>query len=219
MSPDVIVKHFDILNQKRFGLAMAGKHIPKHQFSFQRTKETFSYGISIKERPSEIEDRVVPGHWEGDLVAGSRNSNIATLVERVSRFIMLIKVEGKDAISVTKALSEQIKKLPGDLRQSLTWDRGMELAHHHEFTVATNVKVYFCDPKSPWQRGTNENTNGLIRQYFLKKTDLSLHSQEDLEFIASQMNQQCCVDRLNLQQHFLGFPAPYAAAYSHVPNA
>lgn len=154
------------------------------------TRGRINDGISIRERPSEIENRVVPGHWEGDLIAGFRNSHIATIVERMSRFTMLVKVEGKDAVSVTNALSEQIRKLPEALRKTLTWDRGMELAHHHKFTVATNVKVYFCDPKSPWQRGTNENTNGLIRQYLPKKTDLSVHSQEELDFLASQLNQR-----------------------------
>lgn len=154
------------------------------------TRGRINDGISIRERPSEIEERLVPGHWEGDLIAGSRNSHIATIVERMSRFTLLVKVEGKDAVSVTKTLSEQIKSLPEILRKSLTWDSGMELAHHHKFTVATNVKVFFCDPRSPWQRGTNENTNGLIRQYLPKKTDLSLHSQEKLDRIANQLNQR-----------------------------
>lgn len=147
-------------------------------------------GISIKNRPSEIEDRTVPGHWEGDLIAGSKNSHIATLVERLSRFTMLVKVEGKDTISVTSALAKQLKQLPENLRKTLTWDRGMELACHQKFTVATNVRVYFCDPQSPWQRGTNENTNGLIRQYLPKKTDLSVHSQDELDLIADQLNQR-----------------------------
>jgi IS30 family transposase len=127
--------------------------------------------ISIRERPAEVEDRAIPGHWEGDLLSGSRNSHIATLVERHSRFTMLVKVPSKDTATVVAALSKHVRKLPASLRRSLTWDRGHEMAKHKSFTVDTNVKVYFCDPQSPWQRGTNENTNGLLRQYFPKKTD------------------------------------------------
>jgi IS30 family transposase len=118
------------------------------------------------ERPAEVEDRAIPGHWEGDLLAGSKNSHIATLVERHSRFAMLIKVPSKDTTTVVAALSKHVRKLPATLRRSLTWDRGLEMAKHKSFTVDTNVNVYFCDPQSPWQRGTNENTNGLLRQYF-----------------------------------------------------
>src|SRR5215467_12410040 len=122
--------------------------------------------ISIRERPAEAEDRAIPGHWEGDLLAGGNNSYIATLVERHSRFLLLIKVAGKDTAVVVAALSKHVRKLPATLRRSLTWDRGLEMAKHKEFTIATNVQVYFCDPQSPWQRGTNENTNLLLRQYF-----------------------------------------------------
>jgi IS30 family transposase len=146
--------------------------------------------ISIRERPAQIEDRAIPGHWEGDLMTGSKNSHIATLVERGSRFTMLVKVNGKDTASVVTALSKQVRKLPAELRRSLTWDRGMELAEHKRFTVATDVQVYFCDPQSPWQRGTNENTNGLLRQYFPKGTDLSQYSQADLNKIALRLNQR-----------------------------
>lgn len=146
--------------------------------------------ISIRERPAEIEDRAIPGHWEGDLIMGSRNSQIATLVERHSRFTMLVKVNGKDTHSVVSALAKQVQKLPVELRRSLTWDRGLELAQHKEFTVATDVKVYFCDPRSPWQRGTNENTNGLLRQYFPKGAELSQYSQADLNKIALKLNQR-----------------------------
>ncbi len=146
--------------------------------------------ISIGERPAEIEDRAIPGHWEGDLITGSQNSHIATLVERHSRFTMLVKVDGKDTLSVVSALAKQVRKLPVELRRSLTWDRGLELAQHKAFTVATDVKVYFCDPRSPWQRGTNENTNGLLRQYFPKGTELSKYSQADLNRIALQLNQR-----------------------------
>ena len=130
--------------------------------------------VSIRERPAEVEDRAVPGHWEGDLLAGSHNTHIATLVERQSRFAMLVKVNGKDTQTVVKALTKQVRRLPAQLRRSLTWDRGLEMAAHKEFSIATDVKVYFCDPQSPWQRGTNENTNRLLRQYFPKGTDLPL---------------------------------------------
>lgn len=147
-------------------------------------------GISISERPPEIEDRAIPGHWEGDLIAGSDNTHIATLVERQSRFTMLVKVDGKDTQTVVDALSRQVKKLPAELRRSLTWDRGSELANHKKFSVATNVQVYFCDPSSPWQRGTNENTNRLLRQYFPKGTDLSVHSQQKLNAVAKRLNQR-----------------------------
>jgi IS30 family transposase len=147
-------------------------------------------GVSISERPASIEDRAVPGHWEGDLIAGSGNTHIATLVERQSQFTMLVKVDGKVTKTVVSALSRQVKKLPNQLRQSLTWNRGMELVNHKDFTMATDLQVYFCDPQSPWQRGTNENTNRLLRQYFPKKTDLSVHSQADLNKIAKKLNQR-----------------------------
>ncbi len=147
-------------------------------------------GVSISDRPAEVEDRAVPGHWEGDLISGSANTHIATLVERQSRFTMLVKVDGKDTKSVVSALSTQVKKLPQQLRQSLTWDGGMELADHKSFTLATDAKVYFCDLQSPWQRGLNENTNRLLRQYFPKKTDLSIYSQADLNKVAKRLNQR-----------------------------
>ena len=145
--------------------------------------------VSIRERPPEAEDRAVPGHyWEGDLLAGARNTHVATLVERSSRFVMLVGVRGKDTGSVVEALSEQIQQLPKAMMYTLTWDRGTEMADHKKFTIATDVAVYFCDPKSPWQRGTNENTNGLLRQYLPKGTDLSAHSQEELDDIALKLN-------------------------------
>lgn len=144
--------------------------------------------VSIRERQAEVEDRAIPGHWEGDLLSGSNNSHIATLVERQSRFTMLVKLNGKDATNVVKALSRHVRRLPAELRRSLTWDRGMELALHKEFTIATDVEVYFCDPQSPWQRGTNENTNGLLRQYFPHGTDLSGYSQSNLNTIANRLN-------------------------------
>ena len=146
--------------------------------------------ISIRERPAEIEDRAIPGHWEGDLIGGTKNSHIATLVERHSRFTMLVKVSSKDTATVVAALSRHVRKLPASLRRSLTWDRGLEMAQHKSFTVDTKVKVYFCDPQSPWQRGTNENTNGLLRQYFPKRTDLSGFTQSDLDKVAMRLNQR-----------------------------
>jgi IS30 family transposase len=147
-------------------------------------------GVPIRERLADVEDRAIPGHWEGDLITGSKNTHIATLVERHSRFTMLVKVRGKDTNSVVTALTKQVRKLPSELRRSLTWDRGMEMARHKEFTVATEVQVYFCDPQSPWQRGTNENTNRLLRQYFPKGTDLSGYSQSDLNKVALRLNQR-----------------------------
>jgi IS30 family transposase len=159
-----------------------------------------SNAVSIRQRPAEVEDRAIPGHWEGDLLSGSKNTHIATLVERHSRFTMLVKLEGKDTARVVTALSKQVRKLPSQLRRSLTWDRGMEMAEHKRFTIATDVNVYFCDPQSPWQRGTNENTNRLLRQYFPKGTDLSAYSQGDLNKIALRLNQR--------PRKTLGFQAP-----------
>ena len=147
-------------------------------------------GVSISERPAEAEDRAVPGHWEGDLISGSNNSHIATLVERQSRFTMLVEVAGKDTESVVSALIREVRALPEELRRSLTWDRGTELASHKLFTIATDIEVYFCDPQSPWQRGTNENTNRLLRQYFPRGTNLSRYSQAELNDIALKLNQR-----------------------------
>ncbi len=144
--------------------------------------------ISIRERPAYVEDRAVPGHWEGDLLCGSSNSYIVTLVERHTRYVVLAKVQSRDSRSVITALIEQAKRLPDELRKSLTWDRGKEMAEHKRFTLATDVAVYFCDPQSPWQRGSNENTNGLLRQYFPKGTNLAVHSQERLDEVARQLN-------------------------------
>ncbi len=146
--------------------------------------------ISIRERPASVEDRALPGHWEGDLIAGSKNTYIATLVERHTRYVMLAKVPSRDTETVINALINQADKLPRELYKSLTWDRGKELTDHKRFSLATNVDVYFCDPKSPWQRGSNENTNGLLRQYFPKRTDLSVHSQADLNKVARQLNER-----------------------------
>jgi IS30 family transposase len=144
--------------------------------------------VSIRERPAEVEDRAIPGHWEGDLLAGGKNTHIATLVERRSRFVLLVQIDGKDSENVVSALVRQVRRLPDGLMSSLTWDRGTELAHHKRFTVATDVNVYFCDPRSPWQRGSNENTNGLLRQYFPKGADLSIYSQSDLDTVALKLN-------------------------------
>ena len=155
---------------------------------------------SIRERPGLVETRAVPGHWEGDLITGSRTTHIATLVERHSRFVMLVKVESKNSEGVVAALIREAGRLPASLMTSLTWDRGMELAAHRNFTAATNALVYFADPSSPWQRGTNENTNGLLRQYFPKGSDLSRHSQSDLHLIADKLNRR--------PRKILGFQTP-----------
>jgi len=146
--------------------------------------------VSIRERPASVEDRAVPGHWEGDLICGSNNSFIATLVERHSRYVMLARVKGKETQTVINALIKQTHLLPKELYKSLTWDRGSGIADHQRFTLATDIQVYFCDPQSPWQRGSNENTNRLLRQYFRKETDLSVHSQATLNRIARELNER-----------------------------
>ena len=157
------------------------------------TQKTDNHGkiteaVSISERPATVEDRAVPGHWEGDLLCGTSNSQIATLVERHTRYVMLVKVARKDSETVINALIKNARKLPQELYKTLTWDRGSEMADHKRFTLATNIKVYFCDPQNPWQRGTNENTNGLLRQYLPKGTDLSTYSQAKLNAVARQLN-------------------------------
>ena len=166
--------------------------------------------ISIRERPAEVDDRAIPGHWEGDLLVGAKNSYIATLVERQSRFLMLIKVPGKETEAVVAALSQHVRKLPTTLRRSLTWDRGLEMAKHKEFTVATDVQVYFCDPQSPWQRGTNENTNLLLRQYFPRGTDLSAFSQAQLDQVSLRLNQR--------PRKTLGFATPASKLQASVAS-
>jgi len=173
--------------------------------SRHHTQKTSDHGritetVSIRERPAEAEDRAVPGHWEGDLFFGSHNSQIATLVERQTRYVMLVRVTGKDTETVVNALIKQAHKLPRELYKSLTWDRGKEMADHKRFSLATHVKVYFCDPQQPWQRGSNENTNGLLRQYFPKGMDLSDISQLKLNAIARRLNER--------PRQTLGFEAP-----------
>jgi IS30 family transposase len=166
--------------------------------------------ISIRERPAEAEDRAIPGHWEGDLLAGGKNSYIATLVERHSRFLMLIKVPSKETAVVVAALSKRVRKLPATLRRSLTWDRGLEMAKHKAFTVATDVQVYFCDPQSPWQRGTNENTNLLLRQYFPRGTDLAPITQAQLDQVELRLNQR--------PRKTLGFQTPASKLQASVAS-
>jgi len=182
----------------------------QHSRIFRDSRGQIAEAISIRERPAAVADRAIPGHWEGDLLSGSRNSHMVTLVERHSRFTALVKVSSKDTVVVVAALSRHIRKLPASLRRSLTWDRGLEMAKHKNFTVATNVKVYFCDPQSPWQRGSNENTNGLLRQYFPRRTDLSGYTQSDLDKVALLLNQR--------PRKTLGFQTPASKLQASVAS-
>lgn len=205
VSHETIYKSLFIQTRGLFKKEMRNHLRTKRKFRHSKKLKVMSRGgivngVSIRERPASIEDRAVPGHWEGDLIRGSKNSHIATVVERQTRFTVLVKVEGKDTTTVISALSEQMGKLPKLLKQSLTWDRGTELAAHAEFSIATNMDVYFCDPSSPWQRGTNENTNGLLRQYFPKGSSLSEFTQGDLNRVAAKLN--------NRPRKTLGFRTP-----------
>ena len=164
--------------------------------------------VSIRQRPAEVQDRAVPGHWEGDLLCGGKSTQIATLVERHSRYVMLVKVPSKDTATVVSALSKQARTLPVQLRRSLTWDRGLELADHKRFSLATDMQVYFCDPHSPWQRGSNENTNGLLRQYFPKGAALNAYTQAQLNKIALELNQR--------PRKTLGYRTPADILYPNV---
>lgn len=163
--------------------------------SHHHTQKTPDHGrikdtVSIRKHPASVEDRAVPGHWEGYLIIGSNNSQIATLVERHTRYVMLVKVETQDSKTVINALTKHAHKLPRELYKSLTWDRGKEMAEHKRFSLDTDIKVHFCDPKSPWQRGSNENTNGLLRQYFPKGMDLSNIHQNKLNAVARSLNER-----------------------------
>jgi IS30 family transposase len=162
----------------------------KHASLKQQGLGKITHAVSIKARPASVEDRAVPGHWEGDLIGGIHNRYIATLVERQSRYVMLAKIEKKDAETVATALIKHAQQLPTELYKSLTWDRGTEMANHRHFTLATDIAVYFCDPKSPWQRGSNENTNRLLRQYFPRGIDLSRYTQAQLNRVARQLNER-----------------------------
>jgi IS30 family transposase len=179
-----------VLKKELMDYLRSKRHIRRSRHASVHGHGRIIDAVSIRQRPAEAEDRAIPGHWEGDLLSGGKNSHMVTLVERHSRFLMLIKVPSKDTAVVVAALSKHVRKLPATLRRSLTWDRGLEMAKHKEFTVATDVQVYFCDPQSPWQRGTNENTNLLLRQYFPRGTDLSVHSQAHLNQIALRLNQR-----------------------------
>ena len=199
--PELHVSHetiyLSLFVQSRGVLKKALRAHLRRRRTFRRSKHASTAGqqrgqiidaVSIRERPGAVEDRAVPGHWEGDLLTGAANSHIATLVERQSRYLMLVRVSGKDTRTVVRALTRRVRRLPHGLMASLTWDRGTELAAHRTFAVATNVQVYFCDPQSPWQRGSNENTNGLLRQYFPSGTNLSAFSQGQLDAIARRLN-------------------------------
>lgn len=189
-----LIKHLRSGRRMRRSKASSARVIPAHGQILD--------AVRISQRPAEVEDRAVPGHWEGDLLVGSKHTKIATLVERQTRYAMLVKMPADDSKSIVDALAGAIKKLPTELRRSLTWDRGPEMARHKRFTVATDVQVYFCDPHSPWQRGSNENTNGLLRQYFPKGTDLSRYSQAHLDNVARELNER--------PRETLGFKTPAA---------
>ncbi|HEV2172799.1 MAG TPA: IS30 family transposase [Nitrospira sp.] len=199
-----------VLKKELMDYLRSKRHIRRSRHASVHGHGRIIDAVSIRQRPAEAEDRAIPGHWEGDLLSGGKNSHMVTLVERHSRFLMLIKVPSKDTAVVVAALSKHVRKLPATLRRSLTWDRGLEMAKHKEFTVATDVQVYFCDPQSPWQRGTNENTNLLLRQYFPRGTDLSVHSQAHLNQIALRLNQR--------PRKTLGFQTPASKLQASVAS-
>ena len=167
-----------------------GRAVRRPKKSLSEGQGKIPHMVLISDRPADVEDRAVPGHWEGDLIMGTRKTCIGTLVERSTRYVMLLKLEKNTAEAVRTAMSKKILRLPGELRRSVTWDQGKEMADHVRFTVDTGVQVYFCDPRSPWQRGTNENTNGLLRQYFPRLTNLSVFSQRDLDTVARELNER-----------------------------
>jgi len=169
---------------RRTRVMRRSRHYTQKTDTHGRIKDT----VSISERPATADDRAVPGHWEGDLLCGTQSSQIATLVERQTRYVMLVKIPSKEAETVVKALVRNARTMPQELYKSLTWDRGTEMSGHKRFTLATDIQVYFCDPHSPWQRGSNENTNGLLRQYFPKGTDISNYSQAQLNAVARKLN-------------------------------
>jgi IS30 family transposase len=187
----LFVQARNVLKEELVRHLRRGRFMRRPNAHGHRTREPVIVdGVSIHQRPAEADDRAVPGHWEGDLLMGGTGSQIATLVERRSRYVMLVKLASKDSATVTKALATKIRTLPAELRRSLTWDRGSEMVAHKEFSVATDLKVYFCDPHSPWQRGSNENTNGLLRQYFPKGADLSHVTQAELNRVARLLNER-----------------------------
>jgi IS30 family transposase len=186
----LVVQSRGALKQALLGYLRRGGRLRRARTAAPPPHGPLADGVSIRERPASVEDRAVPGHWEGDLLAGTIDTQIGTLVERTSRYVMLVRLPSKAAPAVAAALARQIRTLPAELRRSLTWDRGRELAAHGAFTLATDVHVYFCDPHSPWQRGSNENTNGLLRQYFPRGTDLSVYSQAALNRVARELNQR-----------------------------
>jgi IS30 family transposase len=178
------------LRQELHRALRTGRALRRRKKSLPDGRGVIPNMVLISERPAEVEDRAVPGHWEGDLILGSRKTSIGTLVERSTRFVMLLKLRDNTAETVRAAMSKRIVALPAELRRSVTWDQGKEMSQHVRFTVDTGVQVYFCDPNSPWQRGTNENTNGLLRQYFPKGTDLSRFTQRRLDAVARELNER-----------------------------
>lgn len=209
VSPETIYRSLFVQSRGVLKRALVKQLRRQHHFRHARTSRRLRPkqgrildAVSIRQRPAEVEDRALPGHWEGDLLEGARGSFVATLVERQSRYVLLVRLPNKGTHTVVRALSRRVRRLPHGLMKSLTWDRGTELAAHRTFTMATDVQVYFCDPQSPWQRGSNENTNGLLRQYLPHRADLATYSQTQLDAIAFRLNTR---PRLTL-----GFQTPAA---------